>query len=121
MKTLSLGREGEDLAFKALKKEGYKIIDRNVTSPAGEIDLIAREGGAIVFVEVKTRSSARFGSPQAAVDLWKQRRLTRLAMEWLQRHRLTNSPARFDVVSIQLAQDGRIKVEILKNAFEAQE
>ena len=62
-----LGDHGEDLAAAALKKQGYKILERNYVTPLGEIDLIARQGKTVVFVEVKTRKSDRFGSPQEAV------------------------------------------------------
>ena len=121
MKAQQLGRQGEEIACKALKKRGYKIIDRNVTSPGGEIDLVARQGGAIVFVEVKTRTSDQFGPPQEAVTPDKQRRLTRLALEWLAGNGLSEASARFDVVSIRLDQGKDGRVEIVRNAFEARE
>jgi putative endonuclease len=111
-----LGDHGEDLAAAALKKQGYKILGRNYVTPLGEIDLIARQGPTVVFVEVKTRQSPRFGSPQEAVSLTKQNRLRRLADYYLKDKRLTGTPVRFDVVGITLTGD-EPHLEIIQNAF----
>jgi putative endonuclease len=111
-----LGDQGEDLAAAALKKQGYKILERNYVTPLGEIDLIARQGETVVVVEVKTRKSTRFGSPQEAVSTTKQARLRRLAEYYLKAKRLTGSPVRFDVVAITLA-GGEPRVEIIQDAF----
>jgi len=116
-----LGRLGEEEAARTLKRKGYRILERNVSSPAGEIDIIARHRGVIVFVEVKSRASGRFGPPQAAVDANKQRRLTRLAREWLTQKGLVGKPARFDVVTVRLEEAARLEVEVFENAFEAQD
>ena len=121
MKAGQVGRMGEDIAFRILKKKGYKILGRSVTTPSGELDVVAREGRTIVFVEVKTRTSDAFGRPEEAVDLRKQRRLVRLAREWLSANRLADHEARFDVVSVWLDQAGRRRVEIVRNAFEARD
>ncbi len=120
MSRLTTGKRGEEIAVKTLKKRGYKIIDRNVRLASGEVDIIARQKRTVVFVEVKTRTSDRFGSPAAAVDAAKQRKLTRLAAEWLQAHRLEDAAARFDVVSVVLDGRGGERVEVFENAFEAQ-
>ena len=111
-----LGDHGEDLAAAALKQQGYKILERNYVTPLGEIDLIARQGKVVVVVEVKTRKSARFGSPQEAVSVTKQARLRRLADYYLKAKRLTGSPVRFDVVAVTLVGDGP-QVEIIRDAF----
>jgi len=111
-----LGDAGEDLAAAALKKQGYKILERNYVTPLGEIDLIARQGGELVFIEVKTRKSLRFGAPQDAVSPPKQARLRKLADYYLQRQRLGEVPVRFDVVGITLVA-GDPRVEIFQNAF----
>lgn len=116
----SLGRRGEDMACAALKRRGYRIVDRNVRLSTGELDIIARHRGVIVFIEVKTRSSDAFGSPADAVGPDKRRRLTRLAFEWLQANDLTDSAARFDVVAVRMGRGRRGEVEIIENAFEAQ-
>ena len=111
-----LGDHGEDLAAAALKKQGFKILERNYTTPLGEIDLVARQGKTLVIVEVKTRKSTRFGSPQEAVSAAKQTKLRRLADYYMKDKRLTDSPVRFDVVAILLADTGP-QIEIISNAF----
>jgi putative endonuclease len=117
----SLGQRGEEIAVGHLASLGYEILERNVRTAAGEIDAVAREDGVIVFVEVKTRSGSGFGEPQEAVNRAKQRRLTRLAQNWLQVKGLTDRPARFDVVSVRLASGREARVELFRNAFEARE
>jgi putative endonuclease len=111
-----LGDQGEDLAAAALRQQGYKILERNYVTPLGEIDLIAQKGRTVVVVEVKTRKSLRFGSPQESVSLTKQKRLRRLADYYLKDKRLTGAPVRFDVVAVTLAGEGP-QVEIIPNAF----
>jgi putative transposase len=111
-----LGDHGEDLAATALKKQGYKILERNYVTPLGEIDLVARQGKTVVVVEVKTRKSTRFGSPQEGVSVTKQGRLRRLAEYYLKAKRLTGSPVRFDLVAVTLAGDDP-QVEIIQDAF----
>ncbi len=111
-----LGDTGEDLAAAALKKQGYKILERNYITPLGEIDLIARQGKTLVIIEVKTRKNTRFGSPQEAVSAAKQAKLRRLADYYLKEHRLTGASVRFDVVAILLADAGP-QIEIISDAF----
>lgn len=77
------GRRGEDLAVKELKKLGYKLINRNVTTPYGEADVIVQKDGRIVFVEVKSRSGVSFGEPKDAVDYRKQEKYRRIAEYYL--------------------------------------
>jgi putative endonuclease len=112
-----VGQRGEDLAFTLLKKKGYKILGRNYKSSIGEIDIIAREGRTIVFVEVKARSSDNFGTAKGAVDVKKQRKLSMLALDYLKRHALLEQAARFDVVAID-GDQGQEKVELIRNAFD---
>ena len=111
-----LGEQGEDLAAAALRQQGYKILARNYVTPLGEIDLIAQKGRTVVVVEVKTRKSLRFGSPQESVSVTKQNRLRRLADYYLKDKRLVGSPVRFDVVAVTLAGE-EPQVEIIQNAF----
>ncbi|MEW6388268.1 MAG: YraN family protein [Thermodesulfobacteriota bacterium] len=111
-----LGASGEDLAAQALKKQGYKIVERNYRTPLGEIDLIARHRGTLVFIEVKTRRSTRFGPPQDAVSPAKQARLRKLADYYLKQKRLGEIQARFDVVAITLKEEGP-QIEIIQEAF----
>lgn len=112
-----VGRRGEDLAYELLKKKGYEILERNFKSPLGEIDIIAREGKTLAFVEVKTRLSDDFGTAKWAVGAKKQRKVSMVALDYLRRHSLSDQAARFDVVAIDLDQ-GREKVELYRNAFD---
>jgi putative endonuclease len=111
-----LGNTGEDLAAAALRKQGYKILERNYVTPLGEIDLIARQGKTLVIIEVKTRKSSRFGSPQEAVSPTKQAKLRRLTDYYLKEKRLAGAAVRFDVVAITLI-DASPQIEIISNAF----
>jgi putative endonuclease len=102
-----VGRYGEDLAVAHLRELGLQVLDRNWRCSAGELDVVARDGEALVFVEVKTRSSLAFGDPAEAVSPVKAARLRRLALHWLDAHRdeVHYVPQlRFDVVSILRAQ-----------------
>ena len=94
------GLKAEQEAARLLEASGMVILDRRYRSRAGEIDLVARDGRAVVFVEVKARSSAAFGVPEEAVDRRKRRRLARSAAAYLAERGLGNAPARFDVVAI---------------------
>jgi len=111
-----LGDSGEDLAAKVLKKQGYKILERNYRTPLGEVDIIARHRGVLVFIEVKTRTSARFGTAQEAVHPGKQARLRKLADYYLKKKRLGEVAVRFDVVGI-LWQEGKPQIEVIQDAF----
>jgi len=117
----SVGARGEELAADFLRKQKMKILHRSYRSPLGEIDIIAidqsdRSRRTIVFVEVKTWSSPAQGGPSDAVDERKQERLTRLALEFLKRHHLLESRARFDVVQVILEP---LSIRHFPNAFEA--
>lgn len=112
-----VGQKGEDLAFAFLKRNGYKILEKNFKSPLGEIDIIAREGRTIVFVEVKARSSLEFGSAKGAVDWKKQRKLSLLALDYLKKKALLDQAARFDVVAIEWDR-GTERIELVRNAFD---
>jgi putative endonuclease len=106
------GKEGEDKAVKTLKKNGYKIIERNYRNLFGEIDIIAEEDGYLVFVEVKKRNSPAFGDSLVAVDKKKQQHIVRSAMYYLKDHKCFNRKIRFDVVGIDSE-----KVKVVKYAF----
>ena len=96
-----------------LEKQGYQILERNFRCPAGEIDLIAKEGGYLCFVEVKYRSERETGTPEEAVDAKKQKRISRAALYSLMKQGLGDTtPCRFDVVGIR--PDG---IRVTKNAF----
>ena len=115
---IALGKTGEDLAVRELERRGYTIVARRWRSRHGEIDVIARDGATLVFVEVKARDGEEFGDGAEAITMAKQRRLVQLAVEYLARHGLIDSPCRFDVVAIRL-NDRRSDVEVFQNAFDA--
>ncbi len=113
-----LGDRGERVAARYLRKTGMKILARQYRTKAGEIDLIARDGETLVFVEVKTRQSAAKGHPIEAVSTSKQQQLTRLALAYLKRRNLLEHRARFDVVTILWPEDSkRPDIEHFRNAF----
>jgi putative endonuclease len=112
-----LGVNGEDLAARFLQENGYTVLERNFRYGRGEIDIIAEDAGTIVFVEVKSRSSESFGSPEGAVDSRKQRQLSKLALAYLQRERLLHKvDCRFDVVAISHQSNS---IRLIRNAFPA--
>ncbi len=115
MPVKSLGPEGEDMAVKFLKGKGFRILHRNYKTPLGEADIIARDKDATVFIEVKARSSSRFGEPFEAVDLRKQERLKRIAL-WYQKKEGGDLQVKFDVVSIKLSGNGNM-IEHIVEAF----
>jgi putative endonuclease len=112
------GRAGEDLAWDHLRRAGYTLVARNLRNRFGEIDLVVEHRGTLVFVEVRGRSGACFGTALESIDVRKQRRLSRLAADCLARWRLEDRRARFDVIAIEW-QDGAPRIEHLENAFEA--
>ena len=116
--TRSAGKAGEDLAASSLERAGYEILCRNYRCRHGELDIVAREGRHLVFVEVKSRRSLRFGEPHEAVDARKQRRISRTALHYLQHHGGTEQDARFDVLLIRFAGDGEPEIRLIRNAFE---
>lgn len=112
------GHFGEETAVAYLKQIGYLIIERNYRKRFGEIDIVAQDGDVVVFVEVKTRRSVRFGSPFEAVDRRKQKNMTRVALAYLDSHKLFDRSARFDVVAVMLHKESGPEVEIVQDAFE---
>ncbi|MCF8067228.1 MAG: YraN family protein [Desulfobacterales bacterium] len=110
------GKESEAAAVHFLKKNGYRIIDQNYRTPHGEIDIIAKENGTIVFVEVKARTSGRFGNPKYAVTVTKQKKISMAALTYLKKTDQSDVKARFDVVAI--ISDNGERIEVVKNAFE---
>jgi putative endonuclease len=114
---LSLGKKGEDLAIAQLRVLNYKILERNYKCALGEIDIIAREKDTLVFVEVKTRATRDFGGPAAAVNERKQRQLSKVALTYLNQKKITEMPARFDVVAVELIPPAP-RIEVIRNAFE---
>jgi len=117
MSKISTGKDGEQIAAAYLKKNGYCICETNFRCPLGEIDIIAREKKEIVFIEVKTRKSNKLGYPEQAVGAKKQIKLSQLALWYLQKNKLADANARFDVVAITLHPEGN-EIRLIKNAFD---
>ncbi len=114
------GTRAERAAARFLQRLGYRVLRRNYRCPAGELDLIALDGRTLVFVEVRSTGGADATAAAASVDAAKQQRLTRLALHFLQAHRLLGRPARFDVLTVHWP-DGQRQpaIEHFANAFEA--
>ena len=120
MSTKTVGDRGEALAADYLEQKGLSILERKYRTPVGEIDLIAREGRTLVFVEVKTRKGMRYGRPAAAVGREKQRRIVRAALWYTIRKQGEMPPCRFDVVEIYAPSGGSWSVQHIEGAFEAE-
>lgn len=114
---LSLGRKGEEAAARFLRRHGYEILERNWTCSAGEVDIIARDGAAVVFVEVKTRSHCDNGFPSEAVNDKKRKRYECIAAQFLQDFEAVDVSVRFDVVAIVVISPDRAMIRHHINAF----
>lgn len=117
MSKIDTGKDGEQIAVDYLRKKGYRICETNFRCPFGEIDIIAREEGELVFIEVKTRKSNQLGYPEEAVGMEKQRKLSRLALWYMQKNASISISARFDVVAITLLPEEN-EIKLIKNAFD---
>jgi putative endonuclease len=117
-KRQALGIAGETLACDELCRRGYAILDRRYRTRFGEIDIVARDGAAVVFVEVKARVTAGFGGAAAAITGWKQRRVADMARDYLAKRNLQDCPCRFDVVAIDF-DDAQPRITVYPNAFDA--
>ena len=115
----TLGRAAEEAAAEFLHRAGLAVIERNVRFAHGEIDLVCRDAGVLVFVEVKCRHAGWDEAPAAAVSWHKQRRLTRLAQHYLKWRHLDGVRCRFDVVSVTLDAGGALDVRHVRSAFDA--
>jgi putative endonuclease len=114
----SLGDRGESIAVTFLQGQGFTIVERNFRCVCGELDIVAREGRSIVFVEVKCRNNRIYGPPQLAVTPFKQRQISKAALVWLSKRRLYDVDARFDVVAIMLHEHDLPEIEHIRDAFE---
>jgi len=119
-KRKAVGKRGEDVACQYLLTKGYKLLEKNYTCPLGEIDIVAQVGKTIVFVEVRSISTLRFGPASLSVDRRKQKKLSQLSLYYLQKKGLLNENARFDVVSVNFSEN-EPHVELFPNAFDWQE
>ena len=118
MDNINIGKYGEDLACKYLETKGYKIKERNFHTFLGEIDIISEYKGDIVFVEVKTRRSDKFGYPEEAINYNKQRKIIKNALCYLAKYNLWKNNYCFDVVLISISNHKDIKrIKHIRNAF----
>jgi putative endonuclease len=114
------GNRSERAAARFLKRRGFRILARNLVLPQGEIDVVALDGSCLVFVEVRSTGEEDANRPASSVDIAKQRRLTTLALAYLQRHRLLGTLARFDVLAVSWPPNQREPAIVhYQNAFEA--
>lgn len=117
----ALGRQGETAARDYLTRRGIRILVENYTCAAGEVDLIGREKGVLVFIEVKARTSNTFGPPHLAVHRRKQRQIVRAAQWYLAEQRTPDAPSRFDVLAVTYRKDGSPpRIDWVKDAFPAE-
>ena len=115
--TQQYGKKSENDAVRYLKKNGYRIIEKNYRTRLGEIDIIAKDGKTIVFVEVKARRSIRYGHPKWAITPKKKRNMSMVALHYLKSTRQNKAKARFDVITIH-PEENSMRIELIKNAFE---
>ena len=114
---LALGEKGEALALKEIERLGYKNIVKNYRCRLGEVDLVAKDGDELVFIEIKTRKGGPLGYAKEAVTLRKQRQLSKVALNYMKAHRCHDVSARFDVVAVAMG-SGSPRIEVIKNAFD---
>lgn len=116
MDNTKTGNYGEDLAYKYLQKMGYKIIERNYRIRGGEIDIVAREGDTLVFVEVKTRWSREYGFPVESMTPWKIKALLKTARFYIQKISWGDREYRLDFVGVDFTESkDNPKIELIKN------
>ncbi|MDD4503383.1 MAG: YraN family protein [Clostridiaceae bacterium] len=113
-----LGVFGESMACEYLSECGYRVLERNFSCRAGEIDIIAVQGGTVVFVEVKTRSSEKYGLPSEAVSKAKQHKIVKTALYYMQKNRLFDYMCRFDVMEVMAGEENNHQINHIKDAFQ---
>jgi putative endonuclease len=114
---VSLGKQGEELACAALERRGYAIVARRYRTRCGEIDVVARDGGTMVFVEVKAKAGKSWGTARDAVTLRKRRQVISMAKDYLARHPVNAESCRFDVVAVTISRRHSPLVEVIQDAF----
>jgi putative endonuclease len=114
---LDIGREGEKIALRYLKRLNYKILDKNYRCRFGEIDIIAKDKETFVFIEVKMRRSKNYGPPELAVDKRKREKIGKVALNYITKNNIKDKDMRFDVVAIDMSSE-KGDIRLIKNAFE---
>lgn len=118
---LSLGEQGEKAACGFLKEHGYEILEKNYKCRLGEIDVIARRQGRLAFIEIKTRTSTQYGTPQEAVNLQKQEKIFKVAQWYMKEKKLEKTQVAFDVVAILWKEGQTPEMRLIADAFEKEE
>lgn len=111
-----MGRLGENRALKFLKRRGFKILEQNYKAPCGEADIIAADGEVLVFVEVKTRTSEKFGAPSEAVNYQRQKRYIKIAEFYIHTFNMYEKEVRFDIIEIMGRQINHIRAAFFKQS-----
>jgi putative endonuclease len=114
---IKLGERGEALAFEKIKHLGYTHIVKNYRCALGEVDLVAKDGDVLVFIETKTRRGRPLGFAKEAVNARKRKQLSKVALYYMKAHDCFDVSARFDVVAVSVG-SGSPQIEVIKNAFE---
>ena len=114
---IELGQWGETLAYTELIRVGYKVVAQNYRCKLGEIDIIAEDGGVLVFIEIKTRYNVETSIVKEAVNIRKQHQISRVALNYMKDNDFMDRRARFDVVAISL-KGNEPYIEIIENAFD---
>jgi putative endonuclease len=117
--TDALGRFGETWAVGLLHRLGYQVVERNVRFRSGELDIVAREGGDLVFVEVKCRRSSAYGTPEESISARRYERLATAANEYITRRHLQGCNVRLDLMALEVGTDGRVKRHNLIQGIES--
>lgn len=113
-----LGAFGEDMACEYLSECGFRVLERNFSCRAGEVDIIAVQCDTVVFIEVKTRSSDKYGLPAEAVSKGKQQKIVKTALYYMQKKRLLDYMCRFDVMEIIVDEEDNHQINLIKDAFQ---
>ena len=117
MKRRDVGILGEKLARDFLEKRGYHIRENNYRCPEGEVDIVAKHEDSLVFIEVRTKKSLEFGSPEESITLTKKERLRAIASHYQQTHNNLPASWRIDVVAVEIDQKGKpLRIELIENA-----
>lgn len=114
---LDLGNLGERLALQKIRRIGYKLIEKNYRCSLGEIDLIAKDGDSLVFIEIKTRKGSSTGFAKEAVTQRKIRQVSKAALTYLKANKCSDTKARFDVIAVNISGEST-EIELIKDAFE---
>jgi putative endonuclease len=116
---VALGRRGEELAAQELERRGWQIVERNWRCPAGEVDIVARQGATWVFVEVRTRRGEDFGAPEESLSAAKQARMVAVAGHYLAGHDIGEADWRLDLVAVELDRAGHLlRLDVLEDVVE---